>query len=127
MSKKKILVVDDDADMRRGLSVRIKASGYEPVFAADAIMAASIALKEKPDLVLLDLGLPGGDGAVVMQRLQNLAPLTGVPIIIITAREAVNHGARLITAGALAYFQKPIDIDALMARIASAIGAGEAA
>jgi DNA-binding response OmpR family regulator len=73
--------------------------------------------------VLLDLGLPGGDGSVVMQRLQNLAPLTGVPIIIISAREASGNARRLARAGAHSYFQKPFDIDMLMSAIDNAVGA----
>src|SRR5688572_28421222 len=126
LSKKKILIVDDDADMRRGLSARLKANGYDTAFAGDAVLAASIAIKEKPDLVLLDLGLPGGDGAVVLQRLQNLAPMSGVPVIIVSARDAVNQGPALLAAGAHSYFQKPIDIDGLMSAISNALGVGEA-
>jgi len=121
---KKILIVDDDADMRRGLSLRLKANGYEPVFATDAVLAVTIAVKEKPDLVLLDLGLPGGDGSLVMQRLLKLAPLTGVPIIIISARDAVSNEQQLLGAGAHSYFQKPIDIDGLISTIRTAIGSG---
>lgn len=127
MPNKKILIIDDDADMRRGLSARLKANDYETAFAVDAVSAVSVALREKPDLVLLDLGLPAGDGFLVMKRLQNLAPLTGVPIIIISAREPATSEDQSIAAGALHYFQKPFDIDGLLAAIAKALGEGEAA
>jgi two-component system KDP operon response regulator KdpE len=70
----KVLIVDDDADIRRGLNVRLRANGYEVLFAADAISALTVAVKERPDLVILDKGLPAGDGYVVMERLQTSRP-----------------------------------------------------
>jgi len=51
----KILIVDDDSDIRRGLNVRLQANGYEVLFAADAISALSVAVKERPDLIILDM------------------------------------------------------------------------
>jgi len=122
VSKQKVLIVDDDADMRRGLSARLKANHYDIVFGVDAISAVSVALKERPDLILLDIGLPGGDGFLVMQRLQNLAPLIGVPIIIVSAREPSTHEERAIAAGAQGYLQKPVDIEGLLSAMATALG-----
>jgi CheY-like chemotaxis protein len=115
--KKKILIIDDDADMRRGLSARLKASSYETAFAVDGVSAVSAALREKPDLILLDLGLPGGDGYTVMKRIQDLAPLIGTPIIVVSAREPSTNEQKSISAGAEAYFQKPVDIEGLMSAI----------
>ena len=80
----KILIVDDDSDIRRGLNVRLQANGYEVLFAADAISALSVAVKERPDLIILDIGLPAGDGYVVMERLQNYPALACVPVIILS-------------------------------------------
>jgi two-component system KDP operon response regulator KdpE len=123
-SKTKLLIVDDDPDIRRGLAARLKAVGYEPTFAVDAVSAISAAVRDKPDLILLDIGLPGGDGFLVMQRLQNLAPLMGVPIIIVSAREPSTHEKKAIAAGAREYFQKPIDIDRLLTAIRNALDVG---
>jgi len=67
MSGKKILIVDDDKDVLRGMNVRLKANGYDVVFAADGISAISAVRKEDPDVIILDIGLPGGDGFVVME------------------------------------------------------------
>ena len=63
MNGKKILIVDDDHDLVLGLSARLKANGYNVVCAGDAISAITVARKEAPDLIILDLGLPAGDGA----------------------------------------------------------------
>jgi DNA-binding response OmpR family regulator len=119
--KKKVLIVDDDLDMRRGLNARLKATNYDTAFAGDAVSAISVALKERPDLILLDIGLPGGDGFLVMQRLQRLATLGAVPIIIVSAREPATHEKQAFAAGALGYFQKPVDIDKLLLAIANAL------
>jgi DNA-binding response OmpR family regulator len=124
--KKKVLIIDDDADMRRGLGLRLKANRYETAFAGDGVSAVSTALKERPDLILLDLGLPGGDGYLVMKRIRDLAPLMGVPVIVVSAREPSAHEKTSIAAGAQAYFQKPVDIEKLLTTIADAVGADTA-
>jgi DNA-binding response OmpR family regulator len=124
LSKKRILIVDDDPDMRRGLGARLKVNGYETAFAVDGVSAVTMALKEKPDLILLDLGLPGGNGFAVMESLQNLAPLVGVPVIVISAHEPATHEEKASRAGAQGYFQKPVDIDRLLSAIASTIEGG---
>ena len=125
MSNKKILIIDDDADLRRGLAARLRANNYETAFAVDAVSAVSVAIRERPDLILLDLGLPAGDGFIVMKRLQNLAPLSGVPVFVVSAREPEASEQRSLAAGAQRYFQKPVDIEGLLAAIADAFGEGE--
>src|SRR5688500_2449363 len=87
MAKAKILIVDDDQDIRRLLGHRLKSEDYDTVFAGDAISAVNMARKEEPDLILLDLGLPAGDGYVVIERLKAMPALEGIPIIIVTARD----------------------------------------
>src|SRR3990167_2651323 len=87
MDKKKILVIDNDQDLALGLKVRLRANNYATVFATDAISAISQAVKENPDLILLDLGLPAGDGFVVMERLDNIESLSSVPVIVMSARD----------------------------------------
>jgi len=77
MSKKKILIVDDDKDLMRGISIRLKANGYDTVFATDGIMAITVAKNEMPDLIILDIGLPAGDGFIVMERLARGIPRNG--------------------------------------------------
>ena len=122
MDKKKILIIDDDQDLALGLKVRLRANNYATVFATDAISAISQARKENPDLILLDLGLPGGDGLVVMERLDNIESLSSIPVIVLSARDPQANRERALGAGAKAYFQKPIDNDELLAAIRKTLG-----
>jgi DNA-binding response OmpR family regulator len=118
----KILIIEDDQDMRRGLIVRLKASNYETAFASDAVMAMSVVKKESPDLILLDLGLPGGDGFVVLERLKNVGLLASTPVIVVSARDPKTNEKRALDAGAQAFFQKPVDNEQLMKAIWRALG-----
>jgi CheY-like chemotaxis protein len=74
----KILIVDDDQDIRRLLGIRLKANGHKPVFARDAISAVNQARNEQPDLIFLDLMMPNGDGYLVMERLKAMPALEGI-------------------------------------------------
>jgi DNA-binding response OmpR family regulator len=122
MAEAKILIVDDDQDIRRLLGHRLKTEGFETVFAGDAIAAVNAARKTEPDLILLDLGLPAGDGRVVMERMKAMPALEGIPVIIITARDLSMEKESLEQTGAHAFFQKPFDHDELVAAIRSALG-----
>ena len=117
---KKILIVDDDVDVLRGQTIRLKASGYETVIADDGYRATQMIEKEKPDLILLDLGLPAGDGFVLMDRLRQNVSL--IPIVVVSAKDPDTNRERALSAGALAYFQKPVNNDELLAIIQQAVG-----
>jgi DNA-binding response OmpR family regulator len=119
----KILIVDDDQDIRRLLGIRLKADGHEPVFAGDAISAVNQARNEQPDLILLDLMMPAGDGYLVMERLKAMPALEGIPVIVVSAMDPRAHESRLAEAGADAFFQKPFDHDELLAAVQRALGA----
>jgi CheY-like chemotaxis protein len=84
-------------------------------------MALAIAKKEAPDLILLDLGLPGGDGFVVLDRMKNIASLACTPVIVVSARDPKANEQRALAAGAEAFFQKPVDNDELMKAIQRAL------
>ena len=122
MSEEKILIVDDDKDVVKGLGIRLKAHGYQVSFAHDAISAVSMARKVEPDLILLDLGLPGGDGFKVMERLASLHGTVATPVIVVTARDTVGTQNRAMSAGAAGFLQKPVDNDKLLASIRQALG-----
>jgi two-component system KDP operon response regulator KdpE len=125
MAKAKILVVDDDPDLVRALRVRLRANNYEVATASDGYTAIASAQKERPALIILDLGLPVGDGFVVLDRLQNSDTLAGVPVIVLSARDPQSNEERALKAGAAAFFQKPADNDELMNMIQMSIAPGE--
>ncbi len=117
MSNKKILIVDDDRDVRLGYHIRLKANNYDTFFAADSLTSIVEARKHQPDLIILDLGLPGGDGFVVMERLRANMYLAVIPVIVVTARDPSPNRERALKAGAKAVLQKPVDNDELLAVI----------
>jgi DNA-binding response OmpR family regulator len=122
MSNKKILIVDDNADVRKGMPVRLTANHYDTFVAGDAIAAMSQAPKHHPDLIILDLSLPGGDGLVVMQSLRAIPAFDLMPIIIVSARDVRANQARVLKAGAKAYLQKPVDDSEFLAVIRYVLG-----
>ena len=101
--------------------MRLRANGYEVLFAEDAISATAALVTERPDLVVLDLGLPAGDGFVVMERLHKNDRLANIPVIVLTGRELAVNRARALRAGAAAFFQKPVDDGALLFAIRKAL------
>ncbi|HLA73469.1 MAG TPA: response regulator [Steroidobacteraceae bacterium] len=125
MANKKILLVDDDPDVRLAMHVRLKANGYDTFFASDALTSVSEARKNQPDLIILDLGLPGGDGFVVIERLRRHPALSVIPIIVVSARDVSGNQERAIKAGAKVYLQKPVDNAELLAIIRQTLGEPE--
>src|ERR1700730_5496309 len=111
MSNKKILIVEDDADVRLGLHVRLKANHYDVFFAGDALSALAEARKHQPDLILLDLGLPAGDGFVVMDRLKAFPALGIIPVIVVSGRSGEANRERAVKAGAKVFLEKPVDME----------------
>ena len=122
MSKKKILIVEDDADVRLGYQVLLKANGYDTVFAADSVSAVGEARTIEPDLVILDLGLPGGDGFIVLERFRANTHLAAIPVIVVSARDLHENKERALKAGARAYLQKPWNDNELLAIIGQLLG-----
>ena len=115
--KKKILVVDDDPDIRLSLDVRLTSKNYEVVLAEDGATALSQAAQQSPDLILLDLGLPAGDGFSVMKGLQANNRLSSIPVIVLTGRDVRPNKLRAFDTGARAFAQKPVDNLRLLALI----------
>jgi two-component system KDP operon response regulator KdpE len=123
MAKAKILVVDDDPDLVRALRLRLRANQYEVTTASDGYAAIASAQKERPALIILDLGLPVGDGFVVLERLQASDALSSIPVIVLSARDPQANEQRALRAGAAAFFQKPADNEELMNVIRVSLGA----
>jgi DNA-binding response OmpR family regulator len=109
MERPKILIVDDDPDLRRAMKIRLRANHYDTVQASDGCSAIAMAQKERPSLIILDLGLPAGDGFTVLKRLQEADTLSNIPVIVLSARGPQFNEKRALRAGAAAFFQKPVD------------------
>lgn len=131
LTRKKILVVDDNLVFRKTLMVKLKGGGYDVLEAADGGTAVSIVRKERPDLVLLDLSFPpdvahgGGvawDGFLIMAWLQRMEEAKNIPVMIITSGEPEKFKARALKAGAVGFFQKPVNNDELLAAIRRTFG-----
>ena len=127
MSKKKILIVEDDSDVRLGYQVLLRAHNYDTAFAADGSSVVSEARKHQPDLIILDLGLPGGDGFLVLDRLRAHSFLSEVPIIVVSARDLQPNKERALTVGVKAFIQKPWNDDELLATIDEQLGGSKSA
>jgi CheY-like chemotaxis protein len=119
----KILVVDDDKDIQRLLGLRLGGAGYETAFASDGISAISAARQHTPDLIVLDLGLPAGDGFTVLERLHALPQLANIPVIVVTARDSPDAKERALALGADRFVMKPFESEALLEAIAAALNA----
>jgi CheY-like chemotaxis protein len=120
--KKKILVVEDDKRIVMALAVRLKGKGYDVVAAYDAVMAMRIAMQHRPDLVLLDISMPGGNGFMVAKRLQNEASTAGIPLIFLTASKQPGLRENAQDLGAVGFFEKPYEAEDLLAAIDGALG-----
>ncbi|MEM7203318.1 MAG: response regulator [Planctomycetota bacterium] len=116
---RRVLIVDDDPDLRAGLGVRMREWNYEVVLAEDAVSAIAKARTSMPDLVLLDLGLPGGGGLRVIQRLKALPETHTIPVIVLSAKDRACNMDSVLSAGAEAYLQKPATQSELLEAIGS--------
>jgi two-component system, OmpR family, KDP operon response regulator KdpE len=110
----RILVVDDEPQIRRALSLHLGVRGYEVFEAASGERAIQIAATEHPDVVLLDLGLPGMDGVLVIEALRGW---TTMPIIVLTVRDDERSKVLALDAGADDYVTKPFGMAELLARV----------
>lgn len=106
---KTILLIEDDQKITLALGVRLKSMGYEVASAADAVTAVAQARKVKPDVILIDINLPGGDGFMVARRLQSLLQTSVTPLIFITASKQPGLREKAKEVGAVAFLEKPFD------------------
>lgn len=117
MEKKKILTVDDEIDIVKGLEVRLKFAGYEVITAYDGLEALNKARKEKPDLIIMDLMLPKIDGLKVCALIKGDSRYSKIPIIILTAKAQESDVKLGKEVGADLYLTKPFDIKILLEKI----------
>jgi CheY-like chemotaxis protein len=117
---KSVLLVDDDNAVLLGLGVRLKSMGYTVYTAKDAITAVAAAVKSKPDVVVLDISLPAGDGFLVSKRLRNLVGSAATPVIFMTASANPHLRERAKQLGS-ALFTKPFGATSMADAIEAAL------
>jgi len=113
-----VLVVDDELPIRRALTINLKARGYDVEAAGTGEEALDVAARRHPDVVILDLGLPGIDGVEVIRGLRGWSQ---VPIVVLSVREGERDKVAALDAGADDYVTKPFGMDELLARLRAAL------
>jgi CheY-like chemotaxis protein len=118
---KTVLLIDDDNIFLLTIGVRLKSMGYTVFTAKDAASAISVVRKTVPDVIVLDVSLPAGDGFLVAERLHNLIVSAATPIIFVTASEKAGLRERAMKLGAVAFLEKPFGATTLADAIESAL------
>jgi CheY-like chemotaxis protein len=121
---KSVLLVDDDNSLLLGTGIRLKSMGYTVFTAKDAVSAVSAVRKSEPDVVVLDISLPAGDGFLVAERLMRLVGSGATPIIFMSASENPTLRERAKKLGA-AFLSKPFDATQLADAIETALSPGD--
>ncbi len=119
--KKKILIVDDERDIVKALMIRLQGAGYEVVTAFDGAQGVFMAHKEKPDLIILDIRMPAGDGFSVAQRLKRSIHTFSIPVIFLTGSPEKNAAEKAMALGARFFVKKPYDPEELLDAIKRAL------
>ncbi|MCL4178667.1 MAG: response regulator [Verrucomicrobia bacterium] len=129
MGTKKIMIVEDETISLALMRRLLETEGYTVVSTQDGSAAVSLAMRERPDLIILDLGLPGSDpfsptfdGFIIIDWLHRMAAGVKTPIIVITAQTGANVRQRALEAGATAFFAKPPHRDEVLSAIRTALG-----
>ncbi|OGP87912.1 MAG: hypothetical protein A2156_04260 [Deltaproteobacteria bacterium RBG_16_48_10] len=122
--KKKILIVDDERDIVKALMIRLQVAGYDVVPAFDGAQGVFMAHKEKPDLIILDVRMPAGDGFSVAQKLKHSIQTSTIPVIFLTGSPEKNAEERAMATGARFYIKKPYDSEELLDAIKRALEKG---
>ena len=117
MTDRRILIADDDPVITTMLSGALAHRGYESVIAADAMQAVMFAVQKLPDAIVLDINMPAGTGHVALKRLKASARTASIPVIVLSGSMDATLPATVRAEGAIAFFRKPVDLDALFAQI----------
>lgn len=117
----KLLIIDDNPEFRLLISTQLRSRNMTVFAAADIIQAIGTAREKRPDVILLDIEMPGGDGFLVLERLKANKLLSAIPVIILTARDPKEVESKALKIGAVSSLQKPVNIDYLMVVIEQAL------
>jgi CheY-like chemotaxis protein len=119
---KRILIADDRASSRELVRTMLEHSGYEVIEAADGAEAVEKARESHPQLILLDLQMPGLDGFAVIERLRSEVCFAATPVVAVTASAMPSDGAKVLAAGFSGYITKPIRLAKLRSEVARLLG-----
>ena len=117
MNGKKVLIIDDEKLIVKATSLVIRLAGYQVFSAYDGVDGLKVASEARPDLILLDIMMPGMDGWQVLEKLKLDEELKSIPVIIFTAKEYIKGRQKSVEAGAIDYITKPFEPEELMAAI----------
>jgi CheY-like chemotaxis protein len=109
----KVLIADDSRFQEQLLASYLRPAGYEAVFAADAMQAFAAALRSTPDVILLDINMPGGSGMEVLKRLRMSTKTQHIPVIVVSGEENAAVEAKARELGAAEFLHKPVEQDQL--------------
>lgn len=112
-----ILIIEDELDLAQIMKKRLTTAGYEVIVANDGYFGTKMAHEKKPDLVILDLMLPGGHGLLVLKNLRFAADTTAIPVIVTTGMKDEVYKQKVVAEGVSGFFEKPFDIDRLLLAI----------
>lgn len=131
MGEKTVLIVDDEMDMRLYLSTLLESHGYRPVARRDGVDGLTSIRESRPDLILLDIMMPGDGGVVMYRRLKNDPDLAGIPVVMLSAvsESSFRHFLTMLNAQAAApipepqaYLEKPVEHEHLLQVVRDVIG-----
>lgn len=114
---KSILIVEDEKDIARVLQMRLKKEGYKTAIAMDGMTAVQTIHRAKPDLIILDLLLPGGDGLSVLKRIKMSVHTNMIPVIVLTSNQDLDYKNKVMEEMPDAYMTKPYDAQMLVGEI----------
>jgi len=121
---KRILIIEDDAKIALALKIRFESNGYQTAMASDATHGANLARQAQPDLIILDIGLPDGNGLQLAKKFQGQPETQHTPIIFVTASKDPNLRQRAMEMRIAGLFEKPYDPEELLAAARYALGKG---
>jgi DNA-binding response OmpR family regulator len=115
--KRKVMIVDDDREMREMLAMALKHQGFDVAQAANGLRLISTLHVDKPDVILMDVNMSWIDGFELCRAVRKSEEFSKIPVVFVSARSSAGDVKRGLEAGAVDYFTKPVDIQTLIGRI----------
>jgi DNA-binding response OmpR family regulator len=121
--QKRVLIADDDRTLTHVLSARLQALGWTVDIALDAMQAVMFTRQHGPDIIVLDIAMPGGTGRQALHSLKASSKLRAIPVVVLSGSIDPDEEAKIVALGAVEFLRKPIDADLLDARLRAVLEA----